>query len=126
MSVTQIKTSNIENSSVTAAKLHSTAVTDKLGFTPASNAVTLTINGTGYDLTANRTWTIAIPTQATLSVDDLITLSGVSEGSTTLGTFTGTTISNNQTVKAALQDLETTVETKENIGVAVAMSIALG
>lgn len=32
-----------------------------LGFTPVTNARTLTINGTTYDLTANRTWTIAVP-----------------------------------------------------------------
>jgi hypothetical protein len=62
MSVTQIKSSNIETSSVTAAKLHSTAISDKLGFTPASNAITLTINGTGYDLTANRTWSVGTVT----------------------------------------------------------------
>jgi len=67
-----------------------------------------------------------IPTQASLSVDDLITLSGVAEGSLNLGTFTGTTINDNQTVKQALQALETEVETKEDAGVAIAMSIALG
>ena len=43
--------------------------------------------------------------------DALITLSGVSEGDTDLGTFTGSTISDNRTVKAALQDLETSLET---------------
>lgn len=32
-----------------------------LGFTPVTNARTLTINGTTYDLTANRTWTISVP-----------------------------------------------------------------
>jgi hypothetical protein len=48
--------------------------------------------------------------QGDLSVDDLITLSGVSSGATTLGTFTGTTIADNQTIKAALQALETAVE----------------
>lgn len=48
--------------------------------------------------------------QASLSVDDLITLSGVSEGSVNLGTFTGTTISDSRTIKQALQDLETAHE----------------
>jgi len=33
-------------------------VTTALGFTPVTNARTLTINGTTYDLTANRSWTI--------------------------------------------------------------------
>jgi hypothetical protein len=44
------------------------------------------------------------------NVDDLITLSGVAENSTDLGTFTGTTITDSQTIKAALQELETAVE----------------
>lgn len=41
---------------------------------------------------------------------DLVTLSGVSENSTDLGTFTGSTISDNQTIKAALQEIETALE----------------
>lgn len=45
-------------------------------------------------------------------VADLISLSGVSANSTDLGSFTGTTIPNNSTVKGALQALETEVETK--------------
>ena len=31
---------------------------DSLGFTPVTNARTLTINGTSYDLTANRSWSV--------------------------------------------------------------------
>ena len=46
------------------------------------------------------------------NTDDLVTLSGVAENATNLGTFTGSTISDSQTVKAALQLLETAVETK--------------
>lgn len=45
-----------------------------------------------------------------VNVDDLITLSGVAENTTNLGTFTGVTIGDNKTVKAALQDLETAHE----------------
>ena len=52
----------------------------------------------------------AVPTAASLSVDDLITLSGIAEGSTNFGEFTGTTIPDNQTAKAALQAIETAVE----------------
>lgn len=50
--------------------------------------------------------------QALLSIDDLITLSGVSGGAANLGTFTGSTISDNGTIKAGMQELETAVETK--------------
>jgi hypothetical protein len=46
------------------------------------------------------------------NVDDLITLSGVAENATDLGTFTGSTITDNSTVKTALQELETEVEAK--------------
>lgn len=37
----------------------SSDVTTALGYTPVTNARTLTINGVTYDLTANRSWTIA-------------------------------------------------------------------
>jgi hypothetical protein len=48
--------------------------------------------------------------KALLSIDDLVTLSGVADGAVNLGTFTGSTIDDNLTIKAALQDLETFVE----------------
>lgn len=44
------------------------------------------------------------------NTNDLITLSGVSENSTNLGTFTGTIISDNNTIKGALQELESANE----------------
>ena len=58
-------------------------------------------------------WGLADPghsTQASLGVDHLITLSGVSEGSDDLGTFSGSTITDSSTIKTALQELETAVE----------------
>ena len=44
------------------------------------------------------------------NVNDLITLSGVAENASHLGTFTGSTIADNKTVKEALQALETEIE----------------
>ena len=44
------------------------------------------------------------------NVDDLISLSGVAENATGLGTFTGSTISDGANIKDALQDLETAAE----------------
>lgn len=44
------------------------------------------------------------------NVNDLITLSGVAENATDLGTFTGATIGDSSTLKAALQALETAQE----------------
>jgi hypothetical protein len=44
------------------------------------------------------------------NVDDVISLTGVAENATGLGTFTGSTISDASNIKDALQDLETAVE----------------
>jgi hypothetical protein len=75
-------------------------LTTYAGITPSANAQTLLAE------------TFA-QMQASLSIDDLITLSGVAEGSVNLATFTGTTIADNVTMKAALQALETAVEGKQ-------------
>ena len=58
--------------------LTSLNVTTALGFTPVTNARTLTINGTTYDLTADRSWTIAagISTLTTLGTSGPATLVG--------------------------------------------------
>ena len=45
-------------------------------------------------------------------IDNVATLSGLAKDSTDLGTFSGTTIADSQTIKAALQALETAVESK--------------
>ena len=47
-------------------------------------------------------------------IDNAVTLTGVAKDSTSLGTFTGSTISDNGTIKAGVQELETAVETKLN------------
>jgi len=53
-------------------------VTTALGYTPVTNARTITINGTGYDLSADRSWTITATETDTLS-------SVVGRGNTTGG-----------------------------------------
>ena len=56
------------------------------------------------------------PTQSDLTIDHLHTLSGVAASSDDLGTFTGSTIADNETIKGALQDLETAhEEVDENV-----------
>ena len=52
----------------------------------------------------------AVVTEIDANVDDIISLSGVAENATGLGTFTGSTISDASNIKDALQDLETAVE----------------
>ena len=54
--------------------------------------------------------TTAVVTELDNNVDDLISLSGVAENATGLGTFTGSTISDGANIKDALQDLETAAE----------------
>lgn len=58
--------------------LSSGDVTSALGYTPVTNARTLTINGTTYDLTADRSWTIAagISTLTTTGTSGPATLVG--------------------------------------------------
>ena len=50
------------------------------------------------------------------NTDSLIALSGVDENAENLGTFTGSTIADNQTIKAALQALETACELSTDDG----------
>ena len=52
----------------------------------------------------------SVVTEIDGNVDDLITLTGIAENVTGLGTFTGSTISDGSTIKDALQDLETAAE----------------
>lgn len=49
---------------------------------------------------------------ASLHLDDLLTAVGIASEATHMGTFTGSTIPDNQTAKAAIQALETAVEGK--------------
>lgn len=57
--------------------------------------------------------TIIIDASSIANLSEVITLTGLPGGSTTLGTFTGSIISNNTTIVNALQELETYIE---NIG----------
>ena len=54
--------------------------------------------------------TSAVVSEVDANVDDLISLTGIAENVTGLGTFTGSTISDGATIKDALQDLETAAE----------------
>ena len=54
--------------------------------------------------------TSAVVSEIDTNVDDLISLTGIAENVTGLGTFTGSTISDGSTIKDALQDLETAAE----------------
>ena len=59
-------------------------------------------------------------------IDNLATLSGVAKDEVDLGTFSGTTIADDQTIKAALQTLETAVESKGSATSLTSLTTAVG
>mgnify|MGYP000989738822 CR=1 FL=1 len=84
--------------------------TTNLYFTTARARASVSAGGDlGYDSNTG-IFSVTLPTQSSLNVDDLITLTGRPNGSTNLSTFTGSTISDNNNIKGALQQLETAVE----------------
>ena len=64
----------------------------------------------------------ALSTANETHIDNLATLSGLAKDSTSLGTFTGSTISDSQTIKQALQALETAVEAAGSASTLTALS----
>ena len=82
----------------------------KLAQAPAN-----TLKGNNTGALANEADLTVAQAQAMLSVDDLVTLSGVADGAVNLGTFTGATIPDNQTTKQALQALETKIEASDTV-----------
>lgn len=65
-------------------------VTSALGYTPVTNARTITINGSTQDLSVNRTWTI--PTTDTISLSNRINLKLNSSDTTSLSTRINTKV----------------------------------
>ena len=59
-------------------------------------------------------------------IDNVATLTGVAKDATNLGTFSGTTIADSQTLKAALQALETAVESKGSATSLTSLTTAVG
>ena len=90
-----------------------TAVNDLIGGAPGTldtlNEIAAALND---DANAATTLT-ALATANEVHIDNAVTLTGVAKDSTDLGTFTGSTITDNQTLKSALQQLETALEAEE-------------
>ena len=59
-------------------------------------------------------------------IDNVATLSGLAKDSVDLGTFTGVTIADSQTIKQALQTLETAVESKGSATSLTSLTTAVG
>ena len=90
------------------ANLTSTDVTTALGYTPVTDARTLTINGTAFDLTANRTWSVGTVTSITAGTGlsgGTITSSGTIAIDSTVATLTGAQTLTNKTISGASNTL---------------------
>ena len=59
-------------------------------------------------------------------IDNMATLTGVAKDSENLGSFSGVTIADDQTIKAALQALETSVESKGSSASLTSLTTAVG
>lgn len=78
--------------------------------TTATNVTVNSSNGTDATIAAATTSTAGVMSATDkTNLSALITLSGVSAGQTHLGTFSGSIIPDNTTIKAALQSLETSI-----------------
>jgi hypothetical protein len=89
--------------------------------TSTHNASTVLVNSdTGTDATINAATTslagVMTATDKT-NLEALITLSGVAAAATNLGTFTGSTIPDNSTIKQALQALESALSSPDGNGI---------
>jgi hypothetical protein len=58
------------------SRYENSTIPSALGYTPVTDTRTLTINGTTYDLTANRTWTIPTHDSVTIGTANGLSLSG--------------------------------------------------
>jgi hypothetical protein len=93
------------NTRTGAITLSDTDVTTALTYTPVTNARTLTINGTTYDLSANRTWSIAAGLTSFNTRTGDITLTS-SDVTTALG-YTPVTNARTLTINGTAYDLTT-------------------
>jgi hypothetical protein len=95
-----------------------TSVTGNAGTATALAADPTNCNAGSYPLgidasgNAENCTAISYPTAATLHLDDVLTALGIASEAVNFGAFTGSTIADNQTAKAAIQAVETAVETK--------------
>lgn len=96
------------NYSGTGALLSGLTASEILGTDASKNLVSLAV--ATYPSLTELSYVKGVTSAIQTQIGNLVTLSGVAGGAVHLGTFTGTTIADNQTVKQALQALETFAE----------------
>lgn len=127
-------TCTIDNSVVTVGKLASADFGD---FTCNGSACTLdesatSVSDAAYSIDWNDDTTVApsknavydkivdviagYPTASSLHVDDILTALGIASEATHFGSFTGSTLTDNQTAKALFQEIEDSLEDKVDAG----------
>lgn len=98
-----------------AILLATAAITSTTDLVPTFDATTVTITPSTGDpaiITAATTVQAGVMTATNVTnLNGLLALDGVASGATNLGTFSGNIISNNTTIKNALQELEIAIET---------------
>jgi len=98
-----------------AILLATAAITSTTDLVPTFDATTVTITPSTGDpaiITAATTVQAGVMTATNvINLNGLLALDGVASGATNLGTFSGNIISNNTTIKNALQELEIAIET---------------
>ena len=100
-----------------------TEISDLIGDAPAGlNTLGEISDALNDDINALSNVTTLVNANET-HIDNLVTLTGVAKDSVNLGTFTGSTISDNGTVKVGMQELETQLEANHQ---AAALRTALG
>ena len=102
--------SGVAKDSTSLGTFSGTTVNDSLTVKEALQALETAVESKGSS---------ASLTSLTTAVGDLNTLSGVAQGAEDLGSFTGSTVTSNVTLKAALQELESAVEDISAIDAAV-------
>ena len=102
---------NLDNPSYTKAEADAVSNT-KLGFTDVSVVAAPAVDGgaLAYNNTSGEFTFAPDSNENSAKAADVNTLIGVNAGDTNLGTFNGVTISDNSSVKVALQELETAVQ----------------
>jgi hypothetical protein len=89
-----------------------TEVSDLIGDAPSSlNTLGKIADSLNDDINGLTNVTTLVNANET-HVDNVVTLTGVAKDSVNLGTFTGSTITDNVVIKVAIQELETELETK--------------
>jgi hypothetical protein len=77
--------------------ISSSDVTTALGYTPVPNTRTLSINGTSYDLSADRSWTISTSTSPLTTKGDIYTRNGSADARLPVGLDTQMLVADSST-----------------------------